>query len=168
MGTFLGGVTGFSLAVPLDRAAPAFLILAQTVTFSILYLLFFVLQKHGGPVYLSLLGSVAAIVGVPIAVFLLGEDPPQGLAISGVLIACGVSLLTLGGPKGDTETNMRLVSKSETKRSAKNRFRGSDFVVCENCGVTNNSSYTYCQECSEPLNDSSEIFFYPFETVAER
>ena len=101
---FLGGAAGFSLAVPTGRAAPVLLILAQIATFSVMYLLYFVLQKHGGPVYLSLLGSVAAVVGVPIAVLLLGEAPPQGLAIAGVLIAVGVGLLTIGDPKGNRET----------------------------------------------------------------
>lgn len=105
IGIFLGGeVTGFSLAVPLGRAVPILLILAQAAVFSVMYLLYFVLQKHGGPVYLSLLGSVAAVVGVPIAVLILGEAPPQGLAIGGVLIVVGVGLLTLGDPKGDGET----------------------------------------------------------------
>lgn len=95
----IGGA--FSLAVPTGSAVPVLLVLAQTATFSVMYLLFFVLQKRGGPVYLSLLGSVAAVVGVPIAVFLLGEAPPEGLAIGGALIALGVGLLTLGGPKED-------------------------------------------------------------------
>ncbi len=98
-GTFSGTPSGFSLAVPTTGAAPALLILAQVVTFSVQFLLFFVLQKRGGPVYLSLLGSVGAIVGVPIAVLLLGEAIPQGLAIGGVLIALGIGLLTLGDPK---------------------------------------------------------------------
>lgn len=91
---------GFSLAVPTGSWAPALLILVQVAVFSVMYLLFFVLQKRGGPVYLSLLGSVAAVVGVPIAVFLLGEAPPDGLASGGALIALGVGLVTLGGPKG--------------------------------------------------------------------
>ena len=77
-GTFADGATRLSLAVPTDSAAPALLILAQTATFSCMYLLYFVLQKHGGPVYFSLLGSVAAVVGVPIAVFVLGESPARG------------------------------------------------------------------------------------------
>lgn len=103
-GTFLGGVSGFSLAVPVGRTMPVLLILAQTAVFSVMYLLYFVLQKHGGPVYLSFLGSVAAVVGVPIAVLILGEAPPQGLAVGGVLIALGIGLVTLGNPKGDRET----------------------------------------------------------------
>jgi drug/metabolite transporter (DMT)-like permease len=105
VGAFLGkGAAGLSLAVPMGRATPVLLILAQTAVFSVLYLLYFVLQKTGGPVYLSLLGSVAAVVGVPVAVFFLGEAPPQGLVVGGVLIAAGVGLLTLGDPKGDRET----------------------------------------------------------------
>jgi drug/metabolite transporter (DMT)-like permease len=102
-GTLLGGVSEFTLAVPVGRVTPLLLIFAQTAVFSIMYLLFFVLQKTGGPVYLSFLGSVAAIVGVPVAVFFLGEAPPQGLVVGGILIALGVGLLTLGDPKGDRE-----------------------------------------------------------------
>ena len=90
---------GFSLAVPVESAAPVLLILTQVAAFSVQYLLFFVLQKRGGPVYLSLLGSVAAVVGVPLAVLLLGETVPRGLAVGGALIALGVGLLTFGGPK---------------------------------------------------------------------
>lgn len=100
-GAFPGSASGFSLAVPTSEAAPALLILAQVVTFSVQFLLFFVLQKRGGPVYLSLLGSVGAIVGVPVAVVLLGEAVPQGLAVGGVLIALGIGLLTLGDPKAE-------------------------------------------------------------------
>lgn len=89
----------FSLAVPLDRTPPILIILAQVATFSVQFLLFFVLQKRGGPVYLSLLGSVGAIVGIPIAVLLLGEVVPQGLIIGGTLIALGIGFLTFGGAK---------------------------------------------------------------------
>lgn len=87
---------GFSLHVPMDRPGPALLILAQIATFSVQYLLFFVLQKRGGPVYLSLLGSVGAVVGIPIAVLLLGESVPEGLAVGGTLIALGIGFLTSG------------------------------------------------------------------------
>jgi drug/metabolite transporter (DMT)-like permease len=99
LNTVFGGVRGFSLAVPLNRPAPALLILAQIATFSVQYLLFFILQKRGGPVYLSLLGSVGAVVGVPVAVLLLGETVPRGLAAGGVLIALGIGLLTFGARK---------------------------------------------------------------------
>lgn len=99
VGVFPGTPSGFSLTVPTSRAAPLLLIVAQTVTFSLQFLLFFVLQQRGGPVYLSLLGSVGAIVGVPIAVLLLGEAVPQGLALGGTLIALGIGFLTFRGAK---------------------------------------------------------------------
>lgn len=87
---------GLSLNVPLDRPEPILLLLLQVATYAVQYLLFFALQSRGGPVYLSLLGSVGAVVGVPIAVILLGEAAPHGLAAGGALIAVGVGLLTFG------------------------------------------------------------------------
>ncbi len=94
-----GAIPGVSLAVPVESAIPVLLILAQAAAFSVQFLLFFVLQKRGGPVYLSLLGSVAAVVGVPIAVLLLGEAPPQGLLYGAVLIALGIGFVTRGGQR---------------------------------------------------------------------
>jgi drug/metabolite transporter (DMT)-like permease len=90
----LGLTPRFSLAVPLDHTLPILLILAQVVTFSLQYLVFFLLQQRGGPVYLSLLGSVGAVVGVPVAILLLDEAPPQGLALGATLIAAGIALVT--------------------------------------------------------------------------
>lgn len=89
----------FSLAVPRKSWTPTLLILAQVATFSVQNLLFFMLQDRGGPVYLSLLGSVGAITGVPVAVLLLGEAWPQGLLLGGLLVAAGIIFLTLGGAK---------------------------------------------------------------------
>lgn len=83
-------IPGFSLEIPSASAVPILLVLSQATIFSAQYWLFFILQLRGGPVYLSLLGSVAAIVGVPIAVLLLGEDWPDGLAIGAGLIALGM------------------------------------------------------------------------------
>ena len=87
----------FSLSVPTDTLRPTLLILAQVVTFSLQFLLLFRLQKAGGPVYLSLLGSVGAIVGVPVAVLLLGEAWPEGLLAGGLLIAAGIAFLSWRG-----------------------------------------------------------------------
>jgi drug/metabolite transporter (DMT)-like permease len=94
---------GFSLAVPVDHPLPVLLIILQAVVFAGQFLLLFILQKTGGPVLLSLLGSVGAIVGVPVAVFLQGEAPPDGLFLGSVLIAAGVFLVTFGktGVKAD-------------------------------------------------------------------
>lgn len=94
---------GLSLAVPTDRAVPALLILAQAVTFAIMYVFFFILQKIAGPVYLSLMGSVAAVVGAGIAILLLGEAPPQGLAIAAILIALGIALVSRRNGQANTE-----------------------------------------------------------------
>ncbi|OEY65931.1 DMT family transporter [Marinobacter sp. X15-166B] len=91
-----GLLPGFSLVVPLDRHLPLALIALQSVVFAGMFLLLFLLQKTGGPVLLSLLGSVGALVGVPVAIFLLGEAPPEGLLLGATLIATGVTLLTLG------------------------------------------------------------------------
>ena len=55
--------------------------------------------QTGGPVLLSLLGSVGAVVGVPVAIFLQGEMPPEGLFLGASLIALGVGLVTWGGVK---------------------------------------------------------------------
>jgi drug/metabolite transporter (DMT)-like permease len=70
------------------------IVAAQALAFALQYLLFFVLQKRGGPVYLSLLGSVSAVVGVPIAVLLLGEAWPAGIVPGAVLIAAGIALVS--------------------------------------------------------------------------
>lgn len=89
-------VPGYSLAVPTEQPDALLLIAAQTALFSVQFLLYFVLQKRGGPVYLSLLGCVGAVVGVPLAVLLLGETAPRGLAVGATLIAIGIALMTRG------------------------------------------------------------------------
>lgn len=96
----VGLVPGFSLSVPTDRMTPTLLIVAQAANFALLYVLFFVLQKRGGPVYLSLLGSVGAVVAVPVAVLLLNEAPPEGLALGAGLIGVGIALVTMGRRTG--------------------------------------------------------------------
>lgn len=92
----------FSVTVPLGELLPLSLILLQTCLFAGQFLLLFLLQKTGGPVLLSLLGSVGAIVGVPVAVFLQGESPPEGLILGASLIALGIALVTWGGVKMTT------------------------------------------------------------------
>ncbi|HPF69326.1 MAG TPA: DMT family transporter [Candidatus Krumholzibacteria bacterium] len=85
----------------LDPAA-TLLIALQAAVLSAQYALYFVLQKQGGPVLMSLIGSVAAVFGVPVAVFLIGEPAPAGLALGGLAIAAGIALLVgraAGGPR---------------------------------------------------------------------
>nr|WP_317200796.1 DMT family transporter [uncultured Psychrobacter sp.] len=95
----VGILPSFSLIVSLDNTHSILLILVQAIIFAVQFVLLFVLQKTGGPVLLSLLGAVGAIVGVPVAVLLQGEAPPQGLILGGALIALGVMLVTWGGMK---------------------------------------------------------------------
>ena len=59
-------------------------------SFSFQYAAFFRLQQLAGPVYLSQIGSVAAIVGSFIAVITMGETLPNGFTPAAILIACGV------------------------------------------------------------------------------
>jgi drug/metabolite transporter (DMT)-like permease len=86
-----------SLAVPVDRVEPALLIVAQAGCLSLMYLLFFALQRAGGPVVVSLLGPVGAVVAVPVALLALAEPAPRGLAPAAALVAVGVVLVAHGG-----------------------------------------------------------------------
>ena len=97
----------FSVKMPLDWLLLG-LIGIQAAVFAGQFLLLFLLQKTGGPVLLSLLGSVGAVVGVPVAIFLQGEVPPEGLFLGASLIALGVGLVTWGGVKmATTSTETR-------------------------------------------------------------
>lgn len=87
----------FSVTVPLTEFKSLWLIAIQALIFAGQFLLLFLLQKTGGPVLLSLLGAVGAIVGVPVAIFLQGEASPEGLLLGGSLIALGIALVTWGG-----------------------------------------------------------------------
>ena len=92
-------VPHYSLAVPMTGLLPLGVIVLQAFVFAAQFLLLFLLQKTGGPVLLSLLGAVGAVVGVPIAIFLQNESPPEGLILGASLIALGVILVTYGGVK---------------------------------------------------------------------
>ena len=89
----------FSLAVPMGKTLPFIVIVVQAFIFAGQFLLLFLLQKTGGPVLLSLLGTIGAVVGVPIAIFLQGERPPDGLLLGASLIGLGVFFVTWGGIK---------------------------------------------------------------------
>ncbi len=104
----VGTLPDFSLMVSLENSNSALLILVQAIIFAVQFVLLFVLQKTGGPVLLSLLGAVGAIVGVPVAVILQGEALPEGLVVGGSLIALGVVLVTWGGMKMATLPQSKL------------------------------------------------------------
>lgn len=66
------------------------LIVLQSIIFSGQFLLLFVLQKAGGPVFLSLTGAVSAAFGIPFAMALLDEPMLPALAPSALLIVTGI------------------------------------------------------------------------------
>jgi drug/metabolite transporter (DMT)-like permease len=72
------------------------LLLAEAIVFTVLYVFYFVLQKIAGPVYLSQIGMVAALVGTLMAVALLGEAVPPYLGLAGVLVGLGAVLFHRG------------------------------------------------------------------------
>ncbi len=87
-----GEVAGLTASAGAGR-----LLLVEVGVFSVLYLFYFVLQKIAGPVYLSQIGTVAALVGTLIAVLALGEAPPPHLGLAGALVALGMVLFHRGG-----------------------------------------------------------------------
>ncbi|NIC04782.1 DMT family transporter [Billgrantia bachuensis] len=78
------------------------LLLAEVAVFTVLYVFYFVLQKIAGPVYLSQIGMVAALVGTLIAVSLLGETVPPYLGLAGVLVVLGAVLFHRGAARRET------------------------------------------------------------------
>lgn len=75
------------------------LLAAQISLFSIMYLFYFILQRMAGPVYLSQIGSVAAVVGTLVSVGYLGESMPQNLVLSAAFIIVGTLVFHLGTAK---------------------------------------------------------------------
>ncbi len=88
---------GFSLTVNTSDGLQVGIIILQALFFAGQFQVFFLLQKTGGPVLFSLLGSIGAMFGVPVAIFLQKEAPPEGLLLGASLIALGVFLVTWGG-----------------------------------------------------------------------
>ncbi|WP_250162681.1 DMT family transporter [Psychrobacter sp. WY6] len=103
----------FSLTVPLGGFLPLGLITLQAFIFAGQFQLVST-QKRVARFLLSLLGSVGAIVGVPVAVFLQGESPPDGLILGASLIALGVALVTWGGMKMMTLSKQKLEVPDKT------------------------------------------------------
>lgn len=101
-------VPGCSLGIPTDSAYAEPLIATQAVVFAGQFLLLFVLQKAGGPVFLSLMGGVSAVFGVPIAMFLLAEPALPAILPSGALIAAGIVCLLLGVTACQRQMNQSL------------------------------------------------------------
>ncbi len=87
---------GWSLDVSMQGAYTIPLIGTQAMIFAGQFLLLFVLQKAGGPVFLSLMGGVGAVFGVPIAMILLAEPVLPAFLPSAALIAAGIVAMLFG------------------------------------------------------------------------
>ncbi|WP_417667173.1 DMT family transporter [Roseibium sp.] len=70
------------------------LLALQSGLFTLLYALYFRLQKLAGPVFLSQIGSVAAVVGLGLAYVMFAEVPDAGKIAAVGLVAAGISLVT--------------------------------------------------------------------------
>jgi drug/metabolite transporter (DMT)-like permease len=89
-------VFDWPLSIPDGNTYVMPLIAVQAIVFAGQFLLLFVLQKAGGPVFLSLMGSVSAVFGVPIAIILLGEPVLPAFLPSASLIAAGIVAMLFG------------------------------------------------------------------------
>jgi drug/metabolite transporter (DMT)-like permease len=76
----------------LFRPPMQLILVSAVIVFVAQYAAFFKLQQIAGPVYLSQIGSVAALVGSPIAVLVLGERLPQGFGLAATLIIVGLGI----------------------------------------------------------------------------
>lgn len=86
--------TGNSFSFPVENSTAVMLVVAQTLAFSAMYVLYFILQRVAGPVYMSQVGSVGAISGAAIAILALGETPPKALPLAALFTAIAVFLVT--------------------------------------------------------------------------
>ncbi len=73
------------------------LVALDVIVFVAQYVTYFMLQRLGGPVTLSLIGPVAAVSGGLAAALWLGETLPRGYALAGAATLAGVWLM-IGAP----------------------------------------------------------------------
>jgi drug/metabolite transporter (DMT)-like permease len=86
------------------RSPMLVILLIAIAIFVAQYVALFQLQQIAGPVYLSLIGSVAAIIGSPVAVLALGERLPDGFALAALLIVLGLAAFQYRGAKSGSAT----------------------------------------------------------------
>lgn len=99
-GAFLLGLTalfGVDFSPNLKSPLAVGLMMVQMLLFAAVYALFFILQKLAGTVFLSQIGSVAAITGAAMAIGLLGEQGSLSLALAALCIVIGVLLVAWRG-----------------------------------------------------------------------
>ena len=90
---------GFDLQPRLHAASAIALLAVQIALFAMVYALFFMLQKLAGAVFLSQIGSVAAIIGAAMAIGLFGENGSLSMLLAAVCIVGGVLLVASRGTK---------------------------------------------------------------------
>ena len=89
------GLFGVELRPAWEQAAGAWWLAAEVALFAGMYALYFVLQKVAGAVYLSQIGSVTAITGAAVAIFLLGEQGSASMLLAALCTTVGVTLVAL-------------------------------------------------------------------------
>ncbi|MGP0172807.1 DMT family transporter [Pseudomonas sp. NCHU5208] len=90
---------GVDFSPHLDSALAVGLLAIQMLLFASVYALYFILQNLAGTVFLSQIGSVAAITGAAIAIGLLGEQGSLSLLLAALCIVGGVLLVAWRGAK---------------------------------------------------------------------
>jgi len=85
---------GLPLAPDTWNSTSAGLLAAQIVLFAALYDLYFRLQKLAGPVYLSQIGSVAAVSGAALAFGAFGEVPSPAHFAAFAAVGAGIYLVS--------------------------------------------------------------------------
>jgi len=100
LGGMFAAIFGLALSEPLLPSQPGFepwlLAGGQAAVFAVQYYLYFQLQKVAGPVYLSQIGSVAAIAGLGLAFVLFGEVPVLAQVAAVLAVGAGVVLVSRG------------------------------------------------------------------------
>ena len=94
------GLFGVELRPAWEQAAAAWWLAAEVALFAGMYALYFVLQKVAGAVYLSQIGSVTAITGAAVAIFLLGEQGSASMLLAALCTTVGVALVALRPARG--------------------------------------------------------------------
>jgi len=106
-GMLLGGAVllvataalGVDFTPRLDSTLAVALLVAQMLLFAAVYALFFILQNLAGTVFLSQIGSVAAITGAAMAIGLFGEQGSLSMLLAALCIVGGVLLVAWRGAR---------------------------------------------------------------------
>jgi len=94
--SIVNAAAGVPVAPSALTVSSASLLAAQIVIFALQYGLYFRLQQTAGPVYLSQIGSVAAVVGLGLGFLVFGEVPNAAKLAAVASVGAGIVLVTLG------------------------------------------------------------------------